>query len=102
MKLLSDLYQRYMDLIYGVCLKYMEDPEEAKDCVISIFEELIPKLKKYQVENFKAWLYQLAKNHCLMKIRARKNLPKKPAVGGMPARENSETVSTQLRNGFVL
>ena len=31
----------------------------------------------------------------------KKNLPKKPAVGGMPANENNEIVSTQVNNGFV-
>lgn len=70
--ILGELYQRYMELVYGVCLKYMKEPEDAKDAVINIFEELIPKLKKYEVDNFKGWLYQLAKNHCLMTLRARK------------------------------
>jgi len=69
---LGELYQRYMELVYGACLKYVKDTEEAKDCVLSIFEELVSKLQKYQVENFKAWLYQLAKNHCLMKLRKKK------------------------------
>ncbi len=72
---LGELYNRYMDLVYGVCLKYMKEPEEAKDCVINIFEELVVKLKKYEVENFKGWLYQLAKNYCLMKLRSRKSKP---------------------------
>jgi RNA polymerase sigma factor (sigma-70 family) len=72
---LGELYQRYMELVYGVCLKYMKEPEDAKDCVINIFEELVPKLKKYEVDNFKPWLYQLAKNHCLMKLRSKKGHP---------------------------
>jgi len=72
---LGELYNRYMELVYGVCLKYMKEPEDAKDCVINIFEELIIKLKKYEVDNFKGWLYQLAKNHCLMKLRGKKNQP---------------------------
>ncbi len=76
MQVLAELYQRYMDLIYGVCLKYMKDPEEAKDCVLSIFEELVVKLKKYPVDHFKGWLYQLSKNHCLMKLRKIKSLPR--------------------------
>lgn len=42
---LSELFQRYMDLIYGVCLKYLEDKELAKDAVLDIFEELVPKLQ---------------------------------------------------------
>ena len=29
------------------------------------------------------------------------NLPKKPAVGGMPARENRARASVQLKNGLV-
>jgi RNA polymerase sigma-70 factor (ECF subfamily) len=72
---LGELYQRYMDLIYGVCLKYMKDQEEAKDCVLNIFEELVIKLQKHHVENFKGWIYQLAKNHCLMKLRKKKIIP---------------------------
>jgi len=72
MEVLSMLYQRYMELIYGVCLKYFEDPEDAKDAVINIYEELIVKVKKHQIDFFRAWLYQLAKNHCLMQLRKKK------------------------------
>ncbi len=75
METLGELYNRYMELVYGVCLKYLKEPEEAKDCVINIFEELVIKLKKYEVDNFKGWLYQLSKNHCLMKLRADKKIP---------------------------
>jgi RNA polymerase sigma-70 factor (ECF subfamily) len=71
---LGTLYERYMDLVYGVCLKYLREPEDAKDCVLNIFEELVTKLQKHEVENFKSWLYQLAKNHCLMRLRSGKKL----------------------------
>jgi RNA polymerase sigma factor (sigma-70 family) len=71
---LADLYQRYMDLIYGVCLKYLPDAEQAKDAVMNIFEELVQKLQHHQVDNFKAWVYTVAKNHCLMQLRSRKNI----------------------------
>jgi RNA polymerase sigma-70 factor (ECF subfamily) len=63
-----------MDLVYGVCLKYLKEPERAKDAVMHIFEELIVKLKKHEVENFKSWLYRVAKNHCLMQLRTPRNL----------------------------
>ncbi|HEU4472483.1 MAG TPA: sigma-70 family RNA polymerase sigma factor [Flavisolibacter sp.] len=72
MKLVGELYQRYMDLIYGVCLKYLKQPENAQDSVILIFEELTTKLLKHEVENFRGWLYTLAKNHCLMRLRSEK------------------------------
>jgi RNA polymerase sigma-70 factor (ECF subfamily) len=69
LQLLADLYQRYMHLVYGVCLKYFHDPEESKDAVMNIFEELVTKLKIHEVENFRNWLHVLAKNHCLMRLR---------------------------------
>jgi len=74
MNALGELYQRYMDLVYGVCLKYFKEAEKAKDSVMQIFEELVSKLKKHEVDNFKGWLHQLAKNHCLMQLRTPKNM----------------------------
>jgi RNA polymerase sigma factor (sigma-70 family) len=72
---LAALYQRYMELLYGVCLKYFKQPEAAQDAVINIFEELVTKVKKHEIEHFKAWLYQLSKNHCLMALRKQKQGP---------------------------
>ena len=74
MEVLAVLFQRYMDLLYGVCLKYLKQPEPAKDAVMQVFEELVVKLPKHEVDNFKSWLYTLAKNYCLMQLRTPKNL----------------------------
>lgn len=74
MAVLGELYQRYMELIYGVCLKYFKETERSKDSVMLIFEELITKLKKHEVDNFRGWLHQLTKNHCLMQLRTPKNM----------------------------
>jgi RNA polymerase sigma-70 factor (ECF subfamily) len=74
LQVLGQLYQRYMDLVYGVCLKYFKEPERSKDAVMQIFEELVIKLKKHEVENFRSWLYQVARNYCLMQLRTPKNL----------------------------
>jgi RNA polymerase sigma-70 factor (ECF subfamily) len=63
-----------MDIVYGVCLKYFKDPEKAKDAVMQIFEELIVKLRKHEIENFRSWLYQVAKNYCLMQLRTPRNI----------------------------
>ncbi len=70
LNVLATLYQRYMDLAYAVSLKYLKDSEASKDAVMEVFEELIGKLKKHEVANFRSWLYTLVKNHCLMKLRA--------------------------------
>ncbi|MEO8962791.1 MAG: sigma-70 family RNA polymerase sigma factor [Ginsengibacter sp.] len=89
MDVLGELYNRYMDLVYGVCLKYLKESEDAKDSVINIFEELVSKLKRYEVINFKGWLYQLAKNHCLMKLRSNKGKPVNVEMDVMYLAENN-------------
>lgn len=72
-QLLGTLYQRYMDLVLAVCLKYFGEPEAAKDAVMAIFEELTVKLHRHEVSNFRGWLYTLARNHCLMQLRSLKH-----------------------------
>ncbi|MBD0286318.1 MAG: sigma-70 family RNA polymerase sigma factor [Flavisolibacter sp.] len=65
------LLERYTLLLLGVCMKYLKNEEEAKDSVQQIFLKALTELGKYRVDYFKSWLYMVAKNHCLMKIRAK-------------------------------
>jgi RNA polymerase sigma factor (sigma-70 family) len=74
MDLLGMLYQRYMDLVFGVCLKYFKDAERSKDAVMDIYLELGKKLPQHEVAYFKGWLHVLARNHCLMQLRSPRNL----------------------------
>jgi len=74
MHLLSTLYQRYMDLVFGVCLKYFKDTERCKDAVMDIFDELNSKLRVHEVDNFKGWLHVVSRNYCLMRLRSPKNI----------------------------
>lgn len=69
LEVLGVLYNRYMHLVYGVCLNYFKDEEVSKDAVMQIFEELVLKLKIHEVQNFKSWLHVLTRNHCLMVLR---------------------------------
>lgn len=66
---LGILLQRYTLLLLGVCMKYLKNEEEAKDGVQQVFLKAITELHKYKVDYFKSWLYMVAKNYCLMKLR---------------------------------
>jgi RNA polymerase sigma factor (sigma-70 family) len=70
LRIIAQLYERYIDLLYGICLKYLGERETARDAVMDIFEELAQRLLKHEVTNFRGWLYTLARNHCLMKLRS--------------------------------
>ena len=75
--LLGELYSRHMHLVYGVALKYLGDPDDAKDATMQIFEKLIAELPGQEIRRFKSWLYVLTKNHCLMDIRTKKSIDKR-------------------------
>jgi RNA polymerase sigma-70 factor (ECF subfamily) len=67
---MGSLYHPYMPLVYGVCLKYLKDRAQAQDAVMDIFEKLAIELIKHNTPDvFKTWLYVVAKNFCLMKLR---------------------------------
>lgn len=66
---LGILLERYTMLLLGVSMKYLKNEEEAKDAVQQVFLKAINELHKYKVEYFKSWIYMIAKNHCLMKLR---------------------------------
>lgn len=72
MTLVSELFGRYTSMIYGVCLKYLRDRDNAKDAVMQVFEKLPGSLQTHQIANFRGWLHVTARNHCLMQLRARK------------------------------
>lgn len=63
------LLERYTLLLLGVCMKYLKNEEEAKDCVQQIFLKVLSEAGKYKIDYFKSWLYMVAKNHCLMRLR---------------------------------
>ena len=69
---LGELYQRYIHLVFGLCLKYLKDTHQAKDAVLNIYEKIQNDIYRHEIKNFKNWLYVVSKNHCLMELRKAK------------------------------
>lgn len=68
-EIIGEIYKRFGHLMFGTCLKYLKNKEEAEDCVMSIFEKMPRKLENHQIQHFKSWLYKVTKNACLMRLR---------------------------------
>jgi RNA polymerase sigma-70 factor (ECF subfamily) len=71
MQALGVLFDRYVELIYGVCLKYLKDARESEDAAMEIFEVLRLKLHSHHVTSFRSWLFVVTRNHCLQILRRR-------------------------------
>ena len=44
----GELYNRYIPLLYGLCLKYLQDEDRAQEAVMQLFEDLLPKTGNYE------------------------------------------------------
>ena len=84
---LGILMQRYTMLLLGVCMKYLKNEDDARDCVQQVFLKAIHELHKYRVDYFKSWIYMVAKNHCLMKLRDKQ--------GKTPVLLDEQTIAVQ-------
>jgi len=99
---LGILLQRYTLLLLGVCMKYLKNEEEAKDCVQQVFLKAITELHKYKVDYFKSWLYMVAKNSCLMKLREKGKQPVEISDKLLTAWDETEDTKKHLEKDSVL
>lgn len=93
------LLERYTLLLFGVCMKYLKDEHAAKDGVQQIFLKVLTEVSKYRIEYFKSWLYMVAKNHCLLRLRneSGKKLKEVPEyLVATPADDQSDLLQNEL------
>ncbi|MFA0961634.1 RNA polymerase sigma factor [Roseivirga sp. BDSF3-8] len=106
---LGRLFDRYLHLVYGVCLKYLKNEEDARDAGMQIFEKLLKEAARHEVDRFKPWLHVLTKNYCLGLLRKRKQhdeaelrhmyYPEEDTAGVEEA-EEKEAMLQQLESGL--
>ncbi len=67
------LIERHESKIYGLCLKMLGNPEDAEDVLQEVFLKAFQALPGFREEaRFSTWLYRIAYNACLMRIRKKK------------------------------
>ncbi|MBK9320144.1 MAG: sigma-70 family RNA polymerase sigma factor [Bacteroidetes bacterium] len=64
------LYDRYAQLLFGFCMKYLKDEEGSKDVVGQLFAKLFDDLKRFEVQHFKAWVTRVAYNACMSRLES--------------------------------
>lgn len=89
------LYNKYIPLVYGLCLKYLQNEDQSQDAVMEIFENLLPKISSYEIKVFKTWLYSVVRNHCFYLLKENK---KEIVVDFDSNIMESDTISTLLEN----
>lgn len=75
-ELFADLFKKHVSVVYGTCLFYLQDKEEAQDATMQLFEKLMLDINNREIDNFKGWLSFVVRNHCISLIRKNKSVSK--------------------------
>jgi RNA polymerase sigma-70 factor (ECF subfamily) len=67
--LFADLFKKHVSVVYGTCLFYLQDKDEAQDATMLLFEKMMLDINTREINNFKAWLSFVVRNHCISIIR---------------------------------
>ncbi len=84
---LSDLWDRYADLLYGVGMKYLRDTDRSKDEVVELFAGLKDLVTRHEVARFRPWVHTVMRNRCLQALRRSTpglELPEDRSLAEMP------------------
>jgi RNA polymerase sigma-70 factor (ECF subfamily) len=75
MACIGHLFNRYTEMAFWVCLKYLKNEEESRDTVMQVFERLVKDLERYEIKLFRPWFHTILKNECYHILQKRqKNL----------------------------
>ena len=72
-ELFAELFKKHVSVVYGTCLFYLQDKQEAQDATMQLFEKLMLDINNRNIDNFKGWLSFVVRNHCISLIRKNKS-----------------------------
>lgn len=73
-EIIAELFRRYAHLVIGVCYNYFHNREDARDGLMDIFVKLPGYIRKYEIRNFKSWLFTITRTHCALTIRQNRRM----------------------------
>lgn len=91
----AELFRRYMPLLATISYSYFGKSPLGEDAIMEVYEIITADLKSHDVQNFKPWLYSVAKNHFL-------KLKKKEGVYDLFDNEMMKNQNLFVENGEEL
>ncbi|MED5369928.1 MAG: sigma-70 family RNA polymerase sigma factor [Myxococcota bacterium] len=75
----EELFRRYSDRVFSIAMGMVRNEPEAHDVVQETFLNAYRKLHTYRAESpFRGWLFRIASNASLMRLRSRRRRPEQP------------------------
>ena len=72
-----EMYDLYSSLMYGVCLRYLKEPQLAEEVMIVAFTKVFDKIDQFKFEgSFEGWMRRIMVNESLTYLRKNKYMYK--------------------------
>ena len=70
----AELYRRYFDAVYWLCLGRLRDAPAAEDATAEVFVRALAALPRFRARGggFRPWLFRIARNAVVDTVRARR------------------------------
>ncbi|HBB29899.1 MAG TPA: RNA polymerase sigma factor [Clostridiales bacterium] len=69
-KIITELYNEYVDMVYRICFMLLRNPTDAEDVVQAVFVKVIEKDVQFKnKEHEKAWFIVTTQNHCKNQLK---------------------------------
>ncbi len=71
----QELYERFKELMFGICLRYFSNVQDAEDVLHEGFIKIFDKIGQYKGEGaFEGWMRRVMVTTALQKLRKEKNI----------------------------
>ena len=97
------LYDQYVDRIFRYAHRLMQDEAAAQDVTAVTFEKALRHIRQrgWQGDNFIAWLYRIARNEAMSRLRRQKWLSPRQWFGSTEMRITETAVQSHLTNHTI-
>jgi RNA polymerase sigma factor (sigma-70 family) len=69
------LYETYSSKMYGLCYRYIKDPMEAEDVLVTAFMKVFDKIDQFKSEgSFEGWIRKIVVNESLTHLRRNRSM----------------------------
>ncbi|MFM1875279.1 MAG: hypothetical protein RL266_1016 [Bacteroidota bacterium] len=70
---IKDIYAQHGQLVYNVCLNYLQNAQDAEEVTQDVFVKVYAKKDSFKARSeLKTWIYRIAINQCLDFLKAKK------------------------------
>lgn len=91
------LYDQFSRKLYGICLRYVRDPMEAEDILVSAFTKIFEKIDQFKGEgSFEGWLRRIVVNDALTFLRRSRNMYLETDLEAADREPDYQNISHQL------